>query len=115
RQRQVDREFVDARTLALVPKNTGIPYGDPRYATVIGERDGAYRIVVGPAHTKAPIHPVMIPPHLAGEQITLFGPPDTARMSINAMNALHRKRPDEPALVEELVQSSGQVPRWGAD
>jgi malate synthase len=36
-------------------------------------------------------------------------------MAINAMNALHRRRADEPALVAELVDASGQVPRWGAD
>jgi malate synthase len=36
-------------------------------------------------------------------------------MSINAMNALHRALPNESPLIAELVQESGQVPRWGAD
>ncbi len=31
------------------------------------------------------------------------------------MNAVHRRRPDEPELVGRLVADSGQVPRWGAD
>ena len=31
------------------------------------------------------------------------------------MNTLHRRLPDEPLIVEELVQESAQVPRWGAD
>ena len=60
-------------------------------------------------------HRVSIPPWLAGPQVTLFGPPDHAKMAINAMNALHRKLADEPALVAELVDGSGAVPRWGAD
>jgi malate synthase len=59
--------------------------------------------------------PVEVPAFVQGEQVTLFGPPDTARMCINAMNAVHRQRPNEPALVSELVRASGQVPRWGAD
>lgn len=36
-------------------------------------------------------------------------------MTINAMNALHRRLPGETALVDELVRASGDVPRWGAD
>ena len=52
---------------------------------------------------------------MQGEQVTLFGPPDTAKMSINAMNTLQRRLPDEPKIVAELVEASGQVPRWGAD
>ena len=31
------------------------------------------------------------------------------------MNAVHRRRTDEPDLVRRLVEESGQVPRWGAD
>lgn len=115
-QRAVDRAFVDAATLACVPANAGRPYQDPAYATVIGQKDESGRVVVGPTGAPPPdMPPVDVPDFLRGEQITLFGPPDTARMSINAMNALHRKRPDEPPLVEQLVAESGQVPRWGAD
>ena len=36
-------------------------------------------------------------------------------MSINAMNTLHRRLPNEPTIVDTLVTESGQVPRWGAD
>ena len=32
---------------------------------------------------------------IAGTAVTLFGPPDSAKMCINAMNALHRVRPGE--------------------
>ena len=45
---------------------------------------------------------VTVPPFLVGEQVTLFGPPDTAKMAVNAMNAYHRKLRGEPAIVEEL-------------
>ena len=58
---------------------------------------------------------VTIPQFLVGDQVTLFGPPDTAKMSINAMNAFNRISPDEPAIVTELAEAAGQVPRWGAD
>ena len=58
---------------------------------------------------------VSVPAFMKGDQITLFGPPDTVKMSINAMNTLHRKLPNEPTIVAELVSASGQVPRWGAD
>ena len=115
-QRVADRAFLDAGTLALCSANAGRSVSDARYESVVGQRDAAGRLVVGPlpgppAHLPA----VHIPSFLQGEQITLFGPPDTPRMSINAMNAVHRRRADEPALVAELVEESGQVPRWGAD
>jgi malate synthase len=58
---------------------------------------------------------VEIPKFLEGDQVTLFGPPDTEKMSINAMNAYNRVSPDEPAIVTELAEAAGQVPRWGAD
>ncbi|MGB0750158.1 MAG: DUF4175 family protein, partial [Magnetospiraceae bacterium] len=45
--------------------------------------------------------PGAVPRFLEGTQVTLFGPPDTAKMSINAMNAIHRRRADEPALVRQ--------------
>jgi malate synthase len=115
-QRATDRAFFDAATLACAPANAELPYQDPAYATPIGLQDAQGRVVVGPTGAPPPEMPAVdVPPFLRGEQITLFGPPDTARMSINAMNALHRKRPDEPAIVEQLVAESGQVPRWGAD
>ena len=116
RQRVTDRAFLDAGTLALQARNEGRSVADPAYESVVGQRDEAGRIVVGPLPGPvAPLDPVIIPPFLEGEQITLFGPPDTPRMSINAMNAVHRRRADEPPLVGQLVAESGQVPRWGAD
>jgi len=113
-QRTKDREFLDAGTEALAPLNRELAYDDPRYHTMLGARDAAGRVVIGPV-PEGPAPRVTVPAYLAGEQITLFGPPDDARMSINAMNALHRRRPGEPAIVAELVLASGQVPRWGAD
>lgn len=116
RQRAVDRDFLDAGTLALRGANAGRSVADPDYESVVGMRDATGRLVVGPLPgPPAAVPQVAIPPFLQGEQITLFGPPDTPRMSINAMNAVHRRRADEPALVAELVEESGQVPRWGAD
>jgi malate synthase len=114
-QRVVDRQFCDAQTRALVASNQGREFTDPAYATVLGRRDGAGRVVCGPSGAPPPAQKVQVPAFLAGDQITLFGPPDTARMSIHAMNSLHRVRPDEPPLVAALVAESGQVPRWGAD
>lgn len=116
-QRRRDRAFVDAVTFSCATRNAGRSADDPSFETVIGRRDTEGRIVVGPrpeGHA-GDGRTVSIPPFMAGEQVTLFGPPDTARLSINAMNALHRKLPGEPPLVAELVESAGQVPRWGAD
>ncbi len=116
RQRAADRAFVDAVTRDCAVANAGLAVDDPAYRTALGARDAGGRVVVGPLPGPAPdLTPVVVPPHLQGEQVTLFGPPDTPRMSINAMNALHRRRPGEPPLVAELVDASGQVPRWGAD
>ncbi len=114
-QRVIDRAFCDAETRALVAANRDLEFTDPRYATVLGRRDAAGRVVCGPSGQPPPEQRVQVPAFMAGDQITLFGPPDTARMSIHAMNALHRRRPDEPPLVAQLVAESGQVPRWGAD
>lgn len=102
-QRVADRAFVDAHLAAD---------GD---TDVIGRKDAAGRVVIGLAERRAQLKPVAVPDFLRGSQVTLFGPPDSAKMSINAMNALHRKLPGEDPLVAELVESSGQVPRWGAD
>ena len=102
-QRRVDRAFVDAHLA-----NDGD-------TDVIGRKDGAGRVVIGPLEERQAVKPVSVPHFLQGAQVTLFGPPDSAKMCINAMNALHRKLPDEDPLVAALVESSGQVPRWGAD
>lgn len=99
--RRVDAAFVDATVAAG--------------AEVLGARDASGRVVVGPLDAEPPCTPVTRPAFLQGPAVTLFGPPDDARMCINAMNALHRIRPEEPPLVAELVASSGRVPYWGAD
>ena len=114
-QRVRDRAFLDAVTAGLVGANTDVPFDSDLYRTAIGARDEAGRVVLGPLDAAVATQPVQVPAFMQGEQVTLFGPPDTERMSINAMNALHRIRPGEPAIVAELVAASGQVPRWGAD
>ncbi len=115
-QRALDRAFVDQTTTACQAANHGRSVRDVSYSTVIGVQDAAGRTVVGPQPGPPPdIAPVAVPPFLRGEQVTLFGPPDTERMAINAMNALHRRRDDEPAIVGALVDAGGQLPRWGAD
>lgn len=114
--RIADREFIDHETLACAEQNRGVPYSSAEYKTVIGRKDASGRIVVGPQTYKTEdLSLVEIPEFLRGDQVTLFGPPDTAKMSINAMNAFNRVSPDEPAIVTELAEAAGQVPRWGAD
>ncbi|MEE2830598.1 MAG: hypothetical protein VX498_15530 [Myxococcota bacterium] len=102
-QRKTDRSFVDTYLAA------------DGATDLIGGKDSTGRVVIGPLDDRAEVKPVHIPEFLRGTQVTLFGPPDSAKMSINAMNALHRKLPGEDPLVARLVKSSGQVPRWGAD
>lgn len=116
-QRETDRALIDAYTQALTQKNADLAWTSPDYQTVIGMKDGNGRVVIGPlpGALQEPCEPVDVPPYLEGEQVTLFGPPDSARMAINAMGALHRKLPNEPAIVQALLDASGQVPRWGAD
>jgi len=117
--RTADRAFIDATTLACAADNVGRSIRDAAWQTVIGRKNDEGRVVVGPvaghADTPVAVPRVDVPAFMRGEQVTLFGPPDSARMAINAMNAIHRKRPDEAAIVSELVAESGQVPRWGAD
>jgi malate synthase len=115
-QRQKDRAFLDAAVAGMVEKNAARAFDDPAYETPIGLKDAAGRVVMGPLppSTKAK-QTVDVPAFLRGDQVTLFGPPDTARMAINAMNAVHRVSASEPAIVRTLVDESGQVPRWGAD
>jgi len=115
-QRVIDRQFVDEHTAKHAHANADRDIASADYQTVIGQQDAAGRVVVGPLdHDESTPRPVDIPAFLDGFHVTLFGPPDTARMSINAMNALHRIPADEPPLVAELVEELGQVPRWGAD
>ena len=122
RQRVADREFIDQRTRACFELNRKlrVDYGDRDYQTIIGQEDADGRIVVGPknemyckAGSGNPVAP--IPEFLRGHHVTLFGPPDDAKLSINAMNAFHRKLPGEPAIVAELLRDFTGAPMWGAD
>jgi allantoicase/malate synthase len=116
-----DRKFIDERTLALAGFNQEFKrdFLSPDYKTVFGMEDGDGRIVFGPksdhycregGNAVAPV-----PEYLQGTHVTLFGPPDNAKLCINAMNAYHRKLKEEPAVVEELLKSSKMLPKWGAD
>ena len=114
RQRSADRAAIDEATASYVEANAECPYDSPTYRTPIGlEVDG--RLVIGPhAEATAPAQ-VSVPDFMVGDQVTLFGPPDTEKMSINAMNAVHRVPHGEPEIVARLVEASGEVARWGAD
>ena len=114
-QRAVDREFIDRKTAEYATENANCDYLSPDYKTVIGEKDDSRRVVVGQASSPSVVPKVDVPEFLEGFQVTLFGPPDTAKMAINAMNALNRQSPDEPSIVTELVEAADMVPRWGAD
>ncbi len=119
-QRARDRKFIDETVAACRQRNEGVDYLSSDYETVLQKRDGDGRIVVGPPTEEERLNlealpTVEIPEFLAGEQVTLFGPPDTEKMSINAMNALHRRPEGEPEIIGELVEACGEVPRWGAD
>lgn len=119
-QRREDRAFIDAVVADSVGRNEAREYRSAQYETPLGRLDEDGRVVVGPlpAGERAEVDElerVEVPEFMDGIQVTLFGPPDTAKMSINAMNALHRRPADEPALVGELVEACGAVPRWGAD
>ncbi|HXH74971.1 MAG TPA: serine hydrolase [Bacteriovoracaceae bacterium] len=116
-----DRKFIDERTKALSTFNADLKrdYLSPDYKTVMGLEDGDGRIVIGPKSDKysnpggEAIAP--IPEYLQGNHVTLFGPPDSAKLSINAMNAFHRKLKDEPSVVQELLDAHPSLPKWGAD
>jgi malate synthase len=122
-QRIEDRAFIDQRvaSCAQYNKDLKIDFNSAEYRTVIGLEDSNGRIVVGPKtknfakqdSTKNPV--ATIPDFLTGPHVTLFGPPDNAKLSINAMNAYHRKLKGEPAIVEELLATHESIPKWGAD
>lgn len=121
-QRVTDRAFLDARVRSCYELNRklGVNLLDPRYETPIGHEDGNGRIVFGPKNDfycrsggGKPI--AELPEELRGIHVTLFGPPDDAKLSINAMNAYHRKLKGEPAIVEKLLATQKDAPKWGAD
>jgi len=124
KQRVADREFIDQRTRACFELNRdeGIEISNSDYRTVLGLEDSDGRVVIGPLGEHycrpggKPVAP--IPAHLQGSHVTLFGPPDNAKLAINAMNAYHRKLPGEPTIVEELLAElapESASPKWGAD
>ena len=106
---------MDTETERCAVANQSHGYLDPSYQTVLGRHDADGRLVVGPHPSRHKAKHVTVPEFLNGNQVTLFGPPDTVKMSINAMNTMHRRLPNEPELVARLVRESGEVPRWGAD
>lgn len=116
-----DRKFIDERVAACHAFNReyGRDWLDADYRTVLGLEDANGRVVIGPklAHyCKSGGKPIAaLPDFLKGPHVTLFGPPDSAKLAINAMNAYHRKLPNEPAVVEELLAGQGASPMWGAD
>ena len=109
KRRTLDRSFIDQRVAALYEFNQkeGVDYLSVNYQTILGLEDGEGRIVVGPKRADyvkkggQPIAP--LPEYLTGAHVTLFGPPDSAKLAINAMNAYHRQLPGEPAIVGELL------------
>ncbi len=116
-----DRKFIDERTKSLAAFNQEFKrdYLSPDYQTVFGLEDGEGRIVIGPKkenYCQEGGDPIgLIPEFLRGNHVTLFGPPDSAKLSINAINAYHRKLKDEPAIVAELLSTHESLPKWGAD
>ena len=124
-QRVEDRKFIDDRVKAMYETNRelGTDYFSTDYASILGLQDAKGRTVVGPLvedyctfdaskeHGKV----ATVPEYLRGNHVTLFGPPDTKKMAINAMNSFHRKLQDEPKVVDELLKGNNEFPKWGAD
>ncbi len=120
-QRQKDRSFLDERMRACAGFNQrhDLDVHDSDFQTPLGLMDTEGRIVFGPlqagyARAGGP-EVAPIPPYLAGYHVTLFGPPDTAKLAINAMNAYHRALPGEPPIVAQLLEGKDLAPKWGAD
>jgi malate synthase len=121
KQRKLDRDFIDqrAKALCLYNQTYGHDYLSSDYETVLGLEDGHGRIVVGPKrsdYVKLGGKPIAeLPDFLQGPHVTLFGPPDSVKLSINAMNAFHRRLPNEPQIISELLEKINYRPKWGAD
>ncbi|RPJ76605.1 MAG: hypothetical protein EHM20_07240, partial [Alphaproteobacteria bacterium] len=121
-QRINDRVFIDQQTKACFEFNKLLKrdFLSADYKTIIGFEDSVGRIVIGPknefyckrGNAKA-IAP--IPDYLKGNHVTLFGPPDDTKLSINAMNSYHRKLKGEPTVIKELLKTQTKNPFWGAD
>jgi malate synthase len=125
-QRSGDRAQLDAALRDVQQFNRLLALqGDvahPLYRTALGLRDqrDAARVVFGPNGDAFNVahggqrRVAALPAHLQGPHVTLFGPADSARMAANAMNAFHRRLPDEPA---GLARFLPECPAffWGAD
>ena len=121
-QRILDRKFIDERTASCYKFNQSlkIDFESSDYKTILGHEDSRGRVVIGPlskfyAKSGGGKSISTIPEYLKGNHVTLFGPPDNAKLSINAMNAYHRKLKGEPQIVEELLKTHISTPKWGAD
>ncbi len=120
-KRSSDRAFIDQRCQALSIFNQEYQRS-PDSAdeqTVLGLEDSQGRLVFGP---RSPDYMrsggqaiAALPAFLQGPHVTLFGPPDSAKMAINAMNSYHRSLPEEPAIIGELLKACSFLPKWGAD
>ncbi len=121
--RIADRIFIDQRVASCYRYNQElkIDFLSPDYKTVIGLEDSEGRIVIGPKNkyfaSQDPNKKSVaeIPSFLQGSHVTLFGPPDNAKLAVNAMNAYHRKLKEEPLIVDELLVTHQSIPKWGAD
>ncbi len=121
-RRVEDRKFIDERTksLAVFNRELGRDFLSKDYKTVMGLEDSDGRIVMGPktpdyADPKPERKIAPVPEWLAGNHVTLFGPPDNPKLSVNAMNSYHRKLKGEPEVVAELLKTHQSLPKWGAD
>ncbi len=122
-QRLIDRRFIDQQTRAAFDFNQLLKRDilSADYKTILGFEDSKGRIVMGPKNKEffckkgygSPIAP--LPDFLKGHHVTLFGPPDDTKLSINAMNAYHRKLKSEPKVIEKLLNTFQSSPKWGAD
>ena len=123
KQRLKDRKFIDERVKSCreFNRDLGRDVTDSDYRTILGLEDADGRVVFGPKNpdycrkktSQKPIAP--LPEYLKGPHVTLFGPPDSAKMAVNAMNAYHRKLPGEPQIVQDLLATQKANPMWGAD
>ncbi len=121
-RRMRDRKFIDERTKSLAVFNRDLKrdFLSVDYRTIMGLEDGEGRIVMGPrtptySDPKPEKKIAPVPEWLKGNHVTLFGPPDNAKLSVNAMNSYHRKLKGEPAIVSELLSTHDSLPKWGAD
>lgn len=130
-RRRTDREFIDQMILDLSHKQSQLDalllaqlaeQTNEIQLGPIGQTEESGRVPIGPlqpSYYEPRGRPVAaIPDYLQGPHVTLFGPPESASLAINAMNALLRRLPDEPAIVEQLLSDptmKSPRPFWGAD